>query len=215
MVPAIVLFSVLVELPAHPCYTGLVDIPTAEVIESGQCGLELQFDGAFARRRADTRIFNTEFGLNQRLEAGVDFDLSHDVQARTLLNAKYMLSTRGNHSPALAVGICNVGRNVKSTPYVVATQQFKVLRSHLGGVRIEGNHRWFIGADRAITDRLTLIADCTSGSENSSTAGASYQFNDRFGILAGVTFPNARDEDARFTVHFVFSGPYRRAEKGR
>ena len=198
---------------ALACYTGLTLIPTAETVGADQYAIELQCDGTFAQGNAETRILNTELGLSPRFEAGVDFDLSHEAETRTLLNAKYLLSLGGRKHPALAIGVCNVGHDISATPYLVATQEFRGVRGHLGAARIDHRDRWFVGIDPAVNDNLTLTADYTSGSDNFATVGASYQFSDRFGIMAGVILPNSRDEDTGFTVHFVFSGPYRRAEK--
>jgi len=209
-----VLAAFLFTIPAQACYTGLVNIPTAEVVEPGQYGIELQLDGSFASGTADTRILNTELGLSPRFEAGVDFDLSREAETRTLLNAKCLLSHGGNR-PALALGVCNVGRHASSTPYLVATQEFHQTRGHLGAARIDGRDRWFVGGDHAVNDKLTFMADYTSGSDNLAAVGASYQFADRFGVMAGVILPNSRDEDTGLTVHFVFSRPYRRAEKDK
>ncbi len=199
--------------PARACYTGLVNIPTAEVVEPRQYGIELQLDGSFARGNADTRILNTELGLTPRFEAGVDFDLSHEAEARTLLNAKYLLSLGGKTRPALAIGVCNVGHDISATPYLVATQEFRGLRGHLGAARIDDHSRWFIGVDKPINEKLTLMTDYTSGADNCATVGVSYQFTDAFGVMAGAILPNSHGEDTGFTVHFVLNGPYRSTRK--
>jgi len=201
----------LAAAPALACYTGLTLIPTAETVGANRYGVELQFDGAFPARSTDTRIVNTQFGFGERLEAGVDYDLSEEAPTRVLLNAKCLLATGGERTPALAVGICDVGRHLKSTPYAVATQELRGLRGHLGIARIESSGRWFVGTDGAVSERVTLMADCTSGDENWWSLGANYQFDHSLGVLAGVQFPSNGDDDPMFTVHVVFSGPYREA----
>ena len=206
-----VLLALTTGVPALGCYTGLTIIPTAETIEPGKYGIEMQFDGAFAQGNAHTHIFNTEFGLVPRLEVGVDFDLSQGTDSRVLLNAKYLLLAAGKNTPALALGICSVAHGLKSSPYFVATYDFGALRGHLGSTIMDGNNRWFIGADRALTDKLTLMADYTSGEENFSSFGFSYQFNDHFGVMAGALFPNAGNEETGFTIHFVFNQQFRKA----
>jgi hypothetical protein len=200
-----VLLALTTGVPALGCYTGLTIIPTAETIEPGKYGVEMQFDGAFAQGKADTRIFNTQFGLVPRLEVGVDFDLSKESDLKVLLNAKYLLSAGGKNAPALALGICNVADQLKSSPYFVATHDFGALRGHLGSTIMDGNNRWFIGADRALADKLTLMADYTSGKGNFSSCGFSYQFDARFSVMAGALFPNAGNEETGFTIHFVFN----------
>jgi hypothetical protein len=199
--------------PAQACYTGLVNIPTAEVIEAGQYGVEMQFDGSFASTAADARILNTEFGLGPGFEAGLDFDLSHWAATTTLMNAKYLLCMGGGKRPAVAAGVCNVGRHVSPTPYLVASRDLGWARGHLGAARIDDRDRWFIGVERPVNDKVTLMADYTSGSDNFATVGASQQFTDRFGVMAGVILPNRHDQCTGFTVHLVLEGPYRRAQK--
>lgn len=198
----------LMSVSAQACYTGLALIPTADVAQPGEYSIELQFDGTFARGNEETRILNTEFGLTPRLEAGIDYDFSRDAENRTLLNAKYVVLTPGEHRPALAVGICNMGQNLKSSPYAVGTRACGSARGHLGVVSIDGSGRWFAGVDKAVNMKLTLTADYTSGNENNSSIGLSYQFNDRSGITSGVVFPNECG-DTQLTIHLVCSGSCR------
>jgi len=201
----------LAAAPALACYTGLTLIPTAETVGADRYGVELQFDGAFPARSSDTRIVNTQLGFGERLEAGVDYDLSEGAPTRVLLNAKYLLATGGERTPAVAVGICDVGRRLKATPYAVATQELRGLRGHLGIARIESSGRWFVGADGAVSERVTLMADYTAGQDNWWSLGANYQFDHTLGVLAGAQFPNSGDDAPMFTVHVVFSAPYRDA----
>ena len=210
---AVLIVSGFTQLDA--CYTGLTIIPTADVLDHGEYGLEQQFDGTFAAVGENTQVFDMEFGLLPRLEAGADFDLARDSDSRVLLNAKYLISEGGKHRPALALGTCNVGTNARSVPYLVATRGFDALRGHLGIMRMEGRDRWFVGSDFALNERLMLMADYVSGSENTSSVGASYQVNDRFGVLAGVVFPNERGTSTGFTLHLVLNGPFSGSTKGQ
>ena len=181
-------------------------IPTADLICPGEFGIEPQYDGVFSSNSGHAFLLNTQFGLTPRLEAGLDFDLSNDSDNRLLTNFKYLVLQDSEHRPAVAVGVCSMAPNIKSSPYVVATQDFESFRGHLGVMRTEDNNRWFVGADKAMNDRFTLMADYTSGDENCSSIGFSYQKTDRFGILAGMIFPNDSKEDTGFSVHLVFSG---------
>lgn len=210
-------FAVLalaMSVPGMACYSGLVAVPTAEAVPIGEYGLEPQFDGVLAEGTVRTRLLNTQFGIAPGLDAGLDFDVSDNAAATILGNFKYLATSGSERSPAVALGVCNMGGNVRSSPYVVATHDFEALRGHFGLMRIEREDRWFIGADRAVTDRLTLMADYTNGGDNFASVGINYQFDDNFGILGGVLFPNARGEDTGFTVHLVFTGSYTDFEKG-
>ena len=201
----IALLVMVTALPAPACYTGLGIIPTADTIKPGDYGVEMQFDGRLAGATADTRVLNTEFGLLPRFEAGVDFNISSESDSRILLNAKYLLLSDGKSCPALAIGVCNVGTRVKSSPYAVASHDFGVLRAHLGSMRIDASICWCAGIDRAITSRFTSMADYTSGRDNFASVGGSYQFSQHFGIMAAVGIPNDKNGNTDFTMHLVFN----------
>lgn len=194
-------------LPAQACYSGLTIIPTAEVIGANTYGIELQFDGSIPTPSPDTRILNTELGFGERFEAGVDFDLSEDADPRVLLNAKYQLSRDAEGTKLLALGVCNLGSGITASPYLVGTRDFGTHRGHLGVIRTEEADRAFVGVDKALSDKVTGMVDYTAGEENYSSVGISYQYDDRFGVLAGLQFPNAGGETL-FTVHLVLTGPY-------
>ena len=78
---------------------------------------------------------------------------------------------------------------------------------------LTGNTRWFAGVERAVTDRLALMADFTSGDNNLASIGINYQLKDDFALMAGVLFPNAGDEDTGFSLHLVFEGSCGRKDK--
>ncbi|HUV04042.1 MAG TPA: hypothetical protein VMX94_02925 [Armatimonadota bacterium] len=201
--------------PCLACYSGLVVIPTADMVEPGGYAIEPQFDGLLAGSSIDTRILNLQSGISPRLEAGVDFDMSYDADPRILGNCKYLMAPGSKRAPAIALGLCNAGSKIRSSPYLVATQESGSLRGHFGIMRIEGNNRWFAGVDRAVSDRLTLVADYTSGDDNFASVGFNYQFEDEFGVMAGVLFPNAGDEDTGFSLHLVFTGSWLSSAKDK
>lgn len=198
---------VLMGTPVFACYSGLTIIPTADVIGADTYGLELQFDGDTPTSAPDTRILNTEIGFGDRLEAGVDFDLSKDADPRVLLNAKYQLARNTEGTELLGLGICNVGSGVRASPYLVGTRDFGAFRGHLGLIRTDEADRLFLGIDKAVNDLVTAMLDYTAGDENYSSVGISYQHDNRFGVMAGLQFPNGGG-DTLFTVHLVLSGPY-------
>jgi hypothetical protein len=97
----------------------------------------------------------------------------------------------------------------RAIPYLVDTETLPFARLHAGVMQLEGNTRWFIGADRDLTDRLNVCADYTNGDENYSSVGAGYTFSDCTSVFAGALFPNAGG-DTEFTVHLIFCGSYRK-----
>ena len=196
-------------IPARSCYSGLTIIPTADVVGASQYSLDLQSDGSLPVPRADLYLLNTEIGIGDRFETGIDFDLSEDADPRVLFNAKYVLARDAGCTRALAVGISNLAEGVKSVPYVAGTAGLQAFRLHLGMLHQEGQDRWFAGVDRDLTEKVNLCVDYTNGDENYSSVGVGYQFTESTGISAGVLFPNGGG-DTEFTLHLVIGGSYRK-----
>ena len=192
-------------MQAGACYSGLVVIPTADVIGNKQFTIEPQIDGTTSKFQTDTYLLNTEFGLSDQFEIGVDFDLSEESDQRLLLNAKYALGPFGKTPWRFAFGITNTGANVDTNPYIVATGELEHFRLHFGVIHIESNERWFVGADKEVGNALTVMADYTSGNDNYSSIGLSYEFNSSLCLFTGVMFPNS-EGDTRFTLHLVYTG---------
>ncbi len=208
---AVVLAGLLVfTLPARACYSGLLLIPTAETVPAGEYSLDLQLDGDATVPEVNTYLLNTEFGLNDRVEAGIDYLFSGDAGERLMVNAKYLAYSA--ETRAVALGIYNLGGDRKMIPYVTALQDLGAVRGHLGAQRNDGKIRWFVGVDRAVNDRLTLLADYISGDENAASLGVSYAINDRWSVCPGLVFPN-EDSATSFTVHLVYGGQYRRGNE--
>ena len=204
-----------VSFPAYACYSGLAIIPTAETVGEGYYGIEPQLDGPLDSLSAETRLLNTEVGIGPRFEGGVDLDLSEDAPTRLLLNAKWLLAEGGERGPAVALGVCNVGRHLVSSPYAVATQELGAgLRGHAGVIGIEGDHHWFAGLDKALESGLLLMADYTEGAGNYSSLGAGLELGGPWSAMAALQFPNTQGDETLFTVHLVFTAPYRPVEGG-
>jgi hypothetical protein len=196
--------------PAWSSCSGLSVIPTADVVGAGRYALELQAGGLLPARQADVYVLNTEFGFGDRFEAGVDFDLSAHADPRVFFNAKYVLAAAGA-SCALAVGVNDIAEAGKPAPYLVGTADLQAARLHLGALRQEGYSRWFAGADRALTERVTFAADYTSGREQYASVGLEYRMGERASVFAALLFPNGGG-DTEFSLHLCFTGSYRHSE---
>ncbi len=195
----------LLAVPAVACYSGLLLIPTADLVPEKTYSLEYQTDGRIPHTAADTYLINTEFGITDRFEAGVDYDLDKDADTRVLFNGKLQLLPATDILPAVAVGGCEIGDKLNGRYYLVATKDYSLARAHAGVQRVDGNNSWFVGADKAIDDKLAVQADYTSGDENFSSLSASYPITDTFSVMAGTQFPNAGG-DTRFSLHFILTG---------
>ncbi len=206
-----VLLAVLVADGDRACYSGLCVIPTTDTVQKGYFSFEFQVDGTLRRLTADTYILNTQFGLTDRLEAGVDFDFSDEAEHRAYFNVKWVALKGRNGKWAVAAGVQNIdSRFRKQGPYIAGTRELGPVRGHIGVMRVEGADRLIAGVDGALTERLTLMADYTSGRDNYSSAGLDWRINDRLDILAGALFPNGGGEGTRYTLHLVVCGPVRR-----
>ncbi|MGB9588371.1 MAG: hypothetical protein ACPL7O_09340 [Armatimonadota bacterium] len=201
------LFLFSISAPCMAAYSGLVLIPTADVLGQGEYCIEPQVDDTLEGDESATRMLNLQLGLTPRFEMGIDLDVSDEADTRSYLNAKYLAVAGGENKPAIAVGICNMGNNSCSSPYIVGTHEFTSARAHLGVMRIDHKNRLFIGADRPISDKLTLMADYTAGDENYSSVGFDYAVTEKFSIFGGILIPNDSDSDTGFSLHLVFSGP--------
>ena len=210
----VALLLAMAAMPSQACYTGLTIIPTAETVGEAHYGIEAQVDGPTDPLTADTRILNTEIGIGPNIEVGVDFDLSKGAPTTLLLNAKWLASQGGERKPAVALGICNVGRHLVASPYAVATQQFGKLRGHAGLIGIEGDDHWFVGLDHELDNGLILMADYTEGAGNYSSLGAGWELGGPWSMMAGLQFPNTSGDETLFTVHLVITGPYRSTQGG-
>jgi hypothetical protein len=204
---ALLLFSAL---PSLACYSGLVIIPTAETVGADTLSLDLQVDGSFARQTGDTKIINTEFGLGSRWEAGVDYDASDGADSRWFGNAKYLALEDRATAPALALGITNVGRHITAVPYAVASHDFSVVQGHLGWGRFESKDRWFAGVDKDLNEKLSIMADYTSGDDNASSIGLNYDLGHCWSVCLGAMYPNGGGETG-FSCHLAWEIPYRQS----
>lgn len=194
---------------AQATYSGLLIIPTADLVAPGQCAAGVELDGTFAGHGDERWALNVEFGVSSRLEAGLDLYLTADPDSRVILDAKYLVTPDAERAPAVAVGICNVGTHLKAVPYLVASHDFGPMRGHAGVASMQGAGRWFVGVDRPLSERLWVQGDYTNGSENAASIAGYYQLTEQFGITAGAVVPNDGDGDIEFSLCLTFTGPVR------
>ncbi len=187
------------------CYSGLLVIPTAQTVGDGQYSYEFQTDGVIQGMAAETRLFNNEFGIGDRLELGVDVDLDSQCISRVLGNGKYVAYRSHSGDLSAAFGVSNLAHRWKSAPFVVGSTRAGLVHFHLGAMSIDGRACAICGIDREL-GKLTLMADYTGGKDGLASVGFNYQIKESFGIMAGALLPNG-DQDAGFTMHLVWCEP--------
>ncbi|HEX2948085.1 MAG TPA: hypothetical protein VHV83_00705 [Armatimonadota bacterium] len=190
-------------------------IPTAETVGANQFLLAMQDDGRLHHSTCDTNIFNSEFGIGNRFEAGVDFDFDEDADTNALFNAKYIVYRNSSETSSLALGVNNVGNHLIASPYAVASQDLKLLRCHTGIIDCDGTPQWLFGIDKDVSSQFNLCADYITGADNATTIGANYQFSDVLGIFIGCMSPNPGSDSraVRFTTLLTFGGSWLKHEK--
>jgi len=189
---------------AWACYSGLTLIPTVDTVGAGMLSIEGQVDSSTSPIHAETYILNTEFGIGERLEVGLDFDLSDGAESRVLLNGKYVLFPYRDRALSVAAGACNVANDVRTTPYLTCCVGAPSLKVHFGAMRTESHNRWFAGIHKPLSRRVCIMADHISGDENFSAVGLECDLGRGLGLLVGRQFPNGSG-DPTLTLHLILA----------
>ncbi len=199
---------------AFAAYSGLVIIPTADIMPAGEYAVVAQADGALpGHDHLDTCLLYATAGVTDWLEIGADYDFSDDVETRGYLDAKLLLPTaEEDGAPHIAVGVFNIARDTDASPYIVVTRDFPLLRAHAGAMLLDSSPQAFFGIDTILCDRCAVMADYTTGVDNFATVGVYTDLTDRLNLLVGALFPNAGGE-TRFTVQLGCCGSYRPAKE--
>ncbi|RKU18543.1 hypothetical protein C6501_02610 [Candidatus Poribacteria bacterium] len=134
--------------------SGLMDIPTGEVLKHGIFGVGVYapFQNTTYFKR-DPVVFRINFGMFDRIELGASHILPQDNDAsRSFLgHVKAQLLNESGKIPNVAIGIDNLGDNVEqkwntyhaNSAYLVISKTFNLPRIHLisGHIGV-GNHRF-------------------------------------------------------------------------
>jgi len=201
---AAVVFILAACCPAFCCYSGFLVVPSTDLVSQGQYSVEVQNDLLLpVRSQTSSTFFNTQFGVTKDVEAGLDFDMSDTSDSRMIGNFKYRYSAG---SVPVAAGISSLNGSFKSIPYICMGPSFSFGRITFGAIRNQSRDRWYAGFDRAISSKLTLMADYTSGKDNLSSVAVNLALSESFSILAGAEFPNDGSTNTIYSVHLVMCG---------
>jgi hypothetical protein len=199
--------ALMARLPAWACYSGLVIIPTTDVAGAYTWTIDVQWQGLSHALKTDQLILNTEIGIGDRFEAGIDVDASsNEVDRRALFNAKCVLLKNDRLRFAVAGGVQNVTSTFTPHPYLVASKEWRALRVHFGVQREaegKGNHAFF-GVDRCFGEHWQVMADHTAGPENYSSAGIGWSAGP-WQIVLGGQWPNEGGKPI-VVLHVVLKG---------
>jgi len=200
--PCLAAVFVLATSPCLAAYSGLTIIPTADVLPTGHVCVDYQ---TYARTRlgagADAAYLNTQTGVGDRAEMGIDLDFTQDAETGALANGK--VSLRPVESGlGIAVGVYNAGDNLRPFSYLAATRPVgERLRLHLGAQRTpERDNQGFAGLEYGLTERVWLWGEYLAGDENASAVTIYYQCSEHWGIALSLQRPNGRDSDDMIVV---------------
>jgi hypothetical protein len=192
----------LAAVPAHGAYSGLTLIPTTDVLGPGQVCFDYQLDGPFPMGSGvDVSLVNTQMGVGNRAEAGIDFDFTEGAETGAVFNGKLLLRPEES-GLAAAVGVFNVGEHLSPTSYVAAgVPAGGRLRLHAGALRDPETTNGFGGLDYTVNDRVQVWAEYVAGDENASAISLAYQLTEQWGVSLAWQRPNDREADESFSLH--------------
>jgi hypothetical protein len=187
-------------ISANAVYSGLVNIPTADVLGEKAFAVSAQPLGPASDLAANLYI-DTQMGIIKGLEAGIDFNL--EAKPKLAANVKYS-PDYDLYGGKAAVGFYNLADGAKVIPYAVYTKGFEGFRVHAGIIKPTKNVQVMVGADAPAMDKVTVMADYVSGTGSPTTVGFNYQATPEFGVLPGVYF--VKGSKPVYTAYITYAG---------
>ena len=154
--------------PASAAPNGLTQIPIAKVFGDGVAA----FSVARAEEGSKNTLYTTQYGIDNVLEVGVDYQAAPSEQTIFLSNFKVLLAHRPGKLPDIAGGLQNVATGQKAVPYLVATTQPRATGFSLGLIRPGGGSYYAMGGiSYNVTPAVQIVADEIGGRANYGTLG--------------------------------------------
>jgi hypothetical protein len=192
--------SALVTSPAFADPTDYISAPTANILKPAQVNLELLYTEP--EEGENTTSFLTEFGITDKIEAGVDFN-SIDGDETIEADIKYLFLDPDKSTWGFASGFTKLfSDDMDPFFYVTATRQLGK-GSFTAGAGTDGDARAFFGASYPLNSSLTAIGEYFTGDEGFALAGAAYKLNKRVhhcGLVSGIQRRRPRAAAAGFNL---------------
>lgn len=198
-----VIVVLMLALPAFACYTGMNVIPTVDMVGQGALRLDLLIEGDVKGIKSDTWILNSQYGLSENFEFGIDHDFSDGASPRNLLNAKYLIPASAALKLPIALGVCSVADHSKADLYAVTAYQSRIARLHFGVGRLSSKDEWFVGADKEVGTQ-TLMLEYVHGRDNSLSLGTAFDLTKNLALSTSFVHPNDGSAD-RFVMYLGYS----------
>ena len=197
--------------------TGLITIPSAEILNANEYNSGIDFNINTAKDKSGKHHYKLNIGLIKNTEFG--FTGGSDLSEGVVLNGKWNISSYSNRFPLkLSIGFENLTSNHNTTIYAVSS---KKLRADLGihaGINAKLDSKTFasllLGIDYAYNSDLVLLSDISSSANNfySLNAGIFYkilpkQFKNKLFIKSSILniLNNSDDSDSYLSIGFCYS----------
>lgn len=189
---AVVVLLTLASIPVFATYSGLIAIPSTDVLATGKLHLDVDSYYTPLSGSEGGAFINSGllYGPFPRMEAGIDVISGSDKPV--LFNAKYQVVSPNETPAALALGLFNLGFDADPVYYGVASYAFT-------GVRLTGGY--YTGDEEVLGDddsgvmlgldgcsgKFWLAADYFGGDNalGSWNVGVGYPLADNVGIIVG------------------------------
>ncbi|HSV06810.1 MAG TPA: hypothetical protein VLI07_09865 [Candidatus Binatus sp.] len=215
-------------VPAWGAPTGLIIIPTTDLVPPRQLSLALQ-NGNTELRGSDSMFHEprpnpqSELGLPWNVEGGLDLvpaDGPEDY--RPQLNLKWKVLPEGYHWPAVAVGASQVGPGFAPNYFLVLSRtlnyqqvQYQKFRAHHRNIKLRGirlhtgilytGYAWraLLGTDIEVSDHFVFYADWMSGRSNALSLGGAIIINREDSLVLAVQRGNDQDRISGLVLQFT------------
>ncbi len=195
---------ILVIAASSPCQaapSGLTLIPTGDVLGVGEACVEYQVDGPLPMGSGpDASLINTQFGVGNRAEAGLDFDFSAEAETGVIANGKLVIRPLED-GIGMCLGVYGVGENLSPGSYAVATLPCGRVRLHAGVQWAPEETQGFGAVDYTVSDAVQLWAEYLAGNEGAWAVSLAYQLSCTWGISVGLQRPNAPEAHDTYSLH--------------
>ena len=157
--------------------TGLIEIPTAEVVPQGGVSLmagvvqKAEFESGSWEPRLNGEKTLVTYAVDIGISRGIELGVAQwqvpvfpaGWQKDTVINAKVQIQPMRGLLPAVAIGARDIGAKAGDSPqfYAVATAKLPLVgaRAHYGVIRDARKSTIISGADLSITGNLKLMAE--------------------------------------------------------
>lgn len=182
--------------------SGLLLIPTTDILNTYEYDIGLQIDGKFPITSGDTLFtYLAQFGICKNLEGGIDFSLTKGEGFPTY-NVKYLVYDKNFK---IATGIQNIVKGGNINYYFTCSKKIKEYRLHLGASTEKDNNNIFVGIDKTI-NKLTIMSDYINKNSGCFCVGLSYNLAENLSFLLSYNKPNDKNEKNSYTFNIIHLG---------